>query len=113
MTPTEEQEGVTLVAYLRNKHYRFHHSPNETGSSPEARRRAVRMKRQGVSKGFPDYLIFAHGKCIAIELKSTRKGAKATQEQLDWLMELNNYGFESAVCHGAREAIEFIEDVVR
>lgn len=55
--PTEAQEAEALVAYLRLKGYKFFHVPNETGGSPEARRRAVRMKRQGVSPGAPDYFV--------------------------------------------------------
>ena len=55
--PTEQQEAEVLAAYLRLKGYKFTHIPNETGSDPRARARAVRMKRAGVSRGFPDYLI--------------------------------------------------------
>lgn len=112
MVPTEQQEAETLATYLQIKGYKFTHIPNETGSDPAAKRRAIRMKRAGTSKGFPDYLIFVDGKSIAIELKSKRKGAKATQEQVDWLMTLSNSGFDSAVCYGADEAIEFIETVI-
>ena len=110
--PTEQQEAEALAAYLRLKGYKFTHIPNETGSDPRARARAVRMKRAGVSRGFPDYLIFANGKRYAIELKR-KKGGRATPEQLDWLGVLDEYGFNVKVCNGAEEAIEFIESVVK
>jgi hypothetical protein len=55
--PTEADEGKILVAYLRTRGFMFTHIPNETGHSPEAKRRAIRMKQQGTSKGFPDYVI--------------------------------------------------------
>lgn len=110
--PTEDAEQRALVQWLRLRGYAFHHSPNATGHTPEARRRAGRMKAAGTSAGFPDLLVFAHGKRIAIELKR-QKGGRASKEQLDWLTRLANYGFEAAVCHGAAEAIEFIESVVR
>lgn len=113
IVPSEEQEHGILVDYLRMKGYTFHHSPNSTGSSPEAKRRANRMKRMGTSPGFPDIVLFTCGKRIAIELKSKRKGAKATQEQIDWLMTLSDYGFDCAVCHGADESIEFVEKVLK
>jgi hypothetical protein len=112
MQITEQQESELLATYLRIKGYKFTHIPNETGSDPAAKRRAIRMKRAGTSKGFPDYLIFANGKSIAIELKSRRKGAKATPEQKEWLLTLSEYGFESAICHGSSEAIEFIDSVI-
>ena len=110
--PTEQQEAEALAAYLRIKGYDFTHIPNETGSDPAARRRAVRMKRAGVSRGFPDYLIFINGKRIAIELKR-RKGGRASPEQRKWLEILAASGFECAVANGADEAIEFINTVIR
>ena len=111
MQPTEQQEAEALAAYLRIRGYDFTHIPNETGSSPEAKRRAIRMKRAGVSKGFCDYLIFAEGKRIAIELKR-RKGGRASPEQKKWLEVLAAHGFDAAVCHGRDEAVEFIEEVI-
>ena len=110
MLPTEQQEAEALAAYLRTKGYDFTHIPNETGSDPAARRRAVRMKRAGVSRGFPDYVIFAGGIRFAIELKR-KKGGKASPEQRAWLEVLAAYGFECAIANGAEEAIEFIEEV--
>ena len=111
-TPTEQQEAEVLAAYLRLKGYKFTHIPNETGSDPRARARAVRMKRAGVSRGFPDYLVFANGRRFAIELKR-RKGGKTTPEQLDWLGVLDKYGFNVKVCNGAEEAIEFIKAITK
>lgn len=111
MTPTEQQESEALAAYLRVRNYPFTHIPNETGSDPAARRRAVRMKRAGTSKGFPDYLIYPPNHNIAIELKR-QKGGKASPEQRQWLERLAGHGYDAAVCHGAREAIEFIDKVI-
>lgn len=110
--PTEQQEAEALAAWLRVKGYWFTHIPNETGSDPAARRRAVRMKRAGVSRGFPDYLIFTVKHCIAIELKR-QKGGKATPEQRAWLEVLAAHGFYTAICHGRDEAVEFVESVVK
>lgn len=109
--PTEQQEAEALAAYLNINGYRFTHIPNETGSDPRARARAVRMKRAGVSRGFPDYLIFANGIRIAIELKRS-KGGVTSPEQREWLSVLAHHGFAAAVCHGASEAIEFIEQSI-
>lgn len=110
--PLEQQEAETLAAYLRTHKIKFTHIPNETGSDQHARARAMRMKRAGVSKGFPDYLVFANNHRIAIELKR-KKGSRTSPEQLEWLRELANYGFNAAVCHGANEAIEFIESITK
>jgi hypothetical protein len=108
MIPTESQEGDVLVAYLRLKNYKFTHIANETGGTPEARRRAVRVKRQGVSRGFPDYLVLTKNGLLAIELKRL-KGSKTSPEQREWIRSFNDVGIPAMICKGAGEAIKFIE----
>lgn len=108
LVPTESKEAHTLVAYLQLHGYRFHHSANETGSSMEARRRAVRVKREGTSKGFPDYLIIRNGHILAIELKRV-KSSRTSPEQLEWVDALNQAGVPAYVCKGAQAAIAVIE----
>lgn len=110
MNPTEAQEAATLVAYLQIKGYKFHHSPNETGHTPEAKRRAIRMKREGTSKGFPDYIILLDRCIVAIELKR-RKGSVTTKEQIDWIDAFKARGVYATIAKGADSAIQFIETV--
>lgn len=110
MIPTEAQEAYVLVAYLRLKDLRFTHIGNETGSSMEARRRAIRMKREGVSRGFPDYLVITKSGLAAIELKRV-KGSKVAPEQVEWIQALQDAGTPAKICKGADEAIKFIEEL--
>lgn len=110
LVPTEAQEAQTLVHYLRLSGHRFHHSPNETGSSMEARRRAVRMKREGTSPGFPDYLVIVNKKLVFIELKRV-KGSKVSIHQKEWIADLLETGVVAAICYGAEEAIGLVEGV--
>lgn len=109
--PTEQQESEALAAYLRIRGYPFTHIPNETGHTPEAKRRAIRMKRAGTSPGFPDYLVFPNNRRIAIELKR-KKGGTVKPEQRKWLEVLAASGFECAIAKGRDEAVEFIETVI-
>lgn len=111
LVPTEAQEGDILVAYLRVKGLRFTHVANETGGTPEARRRAIRVKRQGVSKGFPDYVVIVNGALVFIELKRQR-GSHTSPEQKEWVGALNQVANAQAfICRGAQEAIDIIESV--
>lgn len=110
MIPTEAEEAKTLVAYLRVHSYKFMHIPSETGHTDEARRRAIRMKQQGTSKGFPDYCIIVKNVLIFIELKRVKKSlSKVSPEQREWLTALASTGAECAICYGATECIELIE----
>ena len=108
--PIEAEEAKVLVAWLRIHGYKFMHIPSETGSSDEAKRRAIRMKQQGTTKGFPDYLIIKGNKLIAVELKRVH-GSVVSPEQREWLNALFACGTHSAICHGAAEAIQFIESI--
>lgn len=110
--PTEAQEQAVLIQYLELKGYKFTAIPNETGHSVEHYRRAVRMKRSGVRKGFPDLLVIVASKLIAIELKRI-KGSATSREQTEWIEALNDAGVEARICKGSQEAIEFIESVVK
>ena len=107
--PTESQEGEVLVAWLRVHGIKFTHVPNETGHTQEALRRAVRMKRQGVSKGFPDYVVaLPHVGMAYIELKRVY-GSRTSPDQLEWVDVINSVpGSEAMVCAGADAAIAFV-----
>ena len=119
--PTEAQEGLKLVQYLRVRGLKFSHVANETGGSLEARRRAVRVKQQGVSKGFPDYIVLippqrfrhGHGMVIAIELKRQR-GSAISQEQREWIEAFNSLASNvvGTIARGADAAINQIEDLL-
>lgn len=106
--PLESEEAKILVAYLRTRALKFMHCPNETGHDPYSRRRAIRMKQQGVSRGFPDYLVIAGEHLYGIELKRQRGGV-VSPEQRAWITALNEAGVETIVARGAAEAIRFIE----
>lgn len=107
--PTEQEEAVMLASYCQIKGLHFTHIPNETGGDMMAKRRAIRMKRAGVSRGFPDYIIIKDKKLYFIELKR-QKGGKVSHEQRKWLEVLATTGAKCAVCNGAKEAIEFLEE---
>lgn len=109
--PTEAQEAKTLVAYLRIKGLKFTHIANETGGTPEALRRAIRVKREGTSKGTPDYMIIVNGSLLFVELKRLR-GSNISSEQLEWVEALNKVNnVEAIIAHGAQVAVDVIESL--
>jgi len=73
---------------------------------------AVKMKRTGYVKGFPDLFIYEprgafYG--LAIEMKK-EKGGVASPEQKRWLEQLRNRGYASYICKGKDEAIKIIDE---
>ena len=121
--PKEEDEQIGFVNYCRANGYKVHHCANEVGGSSQAMKmRAIKAKRLGTSKGFPDLLIFVpiYGQDeiadayqpIAIEMKR-RKGSVTSPEQKVWGEILSKSGIPFKVCHGCQEAIDFVDEVLR
>lgn len=119
--PLEQDEQMAFVRWCQLNQILVHHSGNEIGGSTSAMKaRAVKMKKMGTSKGFPDLLVFIPVKGItgradayqmcAIEMKR-RKGSTTSKEQKAWLEVLQAAGAMSAVCKGADEAIAFVEAI--
>ena len=105
-TKTEYLEHIEVASWLRVRGVRFHHSPNETYTTNMAA--LAKNKRMGVSRGFPDLLVVTPKGLVFIELKRTR-GGKLAPEQQAWLDALDAAGCPSVTCYGAKEAIEFLE----
>lgn len=90
----------------------FYHIPNEGKRSPAA---AMRLKQEGMKRGVPDNCLpVARGKYhgLYIELKRIRDG-RATQDQKQWIEDLNNQGYLATICKGWEEAAKVIERYLR
>lgn len=117
--PYEEDEQITFVQWCQINHIPIHHSGNEIGGSTHAvKARAIKMKKLGTSKGFPDLVVMVPLKgitktidsyqMIIIEMKR-QKGGTVSPEQKNWLNMLELAGIPCKVCKGAEEAIEFVK----
>ena len=123
LVPYEEDEQMAFVQWCRIMDLTVHHSGNEIGGSTSAiKARAVKMKKMGTSKGFPDLLVFipitgvtgeidSYQMC-AIEMKR-RKGGTVSKDQKRWLEILQASGAMCAVCHGADEAVAFVDAIMK
>lgn len=121
--PLEEDEQIAFVQWCRLKGIICQHAGNEIGGSIRAMKtRAIKMKKLGTSKGFPDLLLFipvigATGEPdayqpVAVEMKRV-KGSTTSAEQKKWLEILEMAGIPGAVCKGAGAAIEFVEKIMQ
>lgn len=122
IVPLEEDEQIAFVQWCNIMGLTVHHSGNEIGGSTSAMKaRAVKMKKMGTSKGFPDLLVLipvcgiddhidSYQLC-AIEMKR-RKGSTTSPEQRQWIKKLELAGIPCAICKGADEAINFIKNLM-
>lgn len=102
------------MQYMQMRGLKFTHVKNETAMSDERGKiknfRALMDYQDGVSPGFPDFVIvLPNVGLLVIELKRLQ-GNEATAAQLEWIDALNTIpGVEAHVCKGASASIELIE----
>lgn len=101
--PTEVQEHIMFAVWLGNQGIKFNHSPN---GGYRHYLEAVKLKRMGVSPGYPDIFIPIarknyHG--FHIEMKR-QKGGTVSPEQKEWLEHLRQEGYFAEVAKGFEHA---------
>jgi len=109
--PDETAEQIAVADYLRYKHYLFIHVPNEGKRSITVARI---LKRMGLKPGFPDLIIFEPNgtfHALVIEMK-TLKG-RTSEDQEEWIRNLNAKGYYACVCKGADAAIKVIDEYLK
>jgi hypothetical protein len=109
--PYEWQEQVTVIQYCQYHNILCNHTPNEGKRSFAEGRK---LKEMGLSKGFPDISILEpKGKYHGLYIEMKRKGNKATDDQIKWLMELRARGYYSSLCYSADAAIKLIDEYMK
>ena len=118
-TPTEYQEACCFVDWLelmkaQGKIIDYCHIANESyGGTRADMLRGMKLKRQGRKKGVFDYEVYIKTppRELKIELKR-QKGylSKVSDEQERWRQIYEACKIPAAVCYGAQEAIDFVEE---
>lgn len=123
MNPTEYEECVAFVDWLRLNNIPHSHCANESQSgSRNAMIRGAKLKRIGQSRGVWDYEVFVPIKGITgevdcyqqlkIEMKR-KKGSTISVEQKKWGEIYELAGVPCKICHGANEAIDFVNNYLK
>jgi len=120
----EDYESILFSKWLSVRGIWHTHIANERSTSIA---HGAKLKRMGVSRGVPDYMIIVNAKqskinkasLVFIELKRKRKILKSgnksktnllTKEQKDWINKLNEVkNINAYVCYGGDSAIELID----
>lgn len=115
LPPTEDQEQMAVVEFLKIMGWQFTHISNETYSPSWSVK--VRAKKLGVSPGFPDLVVMIPTgweqqplQMAGIEMKRVR-GSKISPEQLAWGELFRQAGIPWKVCKGAADAIGWLKQL--
>lgn len=113
LTEHEEQKRVIKWAWRASKVWpelsRLFAVPN---GAKRSQAEAAWAKAEGLRPGVPDLLLpVRRGGFVglALEMKSTSKTARVSEEQKDWLQYLQTAGWYTAVPRGAEDAIKMLE----
>jgi hypothetical protein len=115
--PLEADEAHALMQYMQLRGLKFTHVKNETAMKDERGKiknfRALMDWQDGVSPGFPDFIVALPGiGLLCLELKRVRGGSVSTY-QAEWIRILNLIpGVEAHVIKGALAGIAIIEDLI-
>jgi len=91
----------------------LHHSPN--GGARSKVEGAI-FKKMGTRAGFPDLFLYvptaeAHG--LAIEMKTTEKGSRQSDNQKHWQRILTEQGYQYTVCRTVEEFQQTIKQYLK
>lgn len=108
MIPTEYQEQVIFVQWLRLNNIAHYRVPNETYT--KSYKQKATNKALGVSPGVPDLFVVLPYSClIGIEMKRKKKSVISPAQKV-WIETLNTVpNVEAFVCYGAEDAIAVIQ----
>ena len=107
---SEERLQSEIVKYIQYQYPKVRYCAS-LGGIYTGPRQAMKAKRTGYSKGFPDLFVYEgrngyHG--LAIEIK-TIKGT-ATKEQKEWIAALQKRNYKAEICKGLPAILELIDE---
>ncbi|MBP9698116.1 MAG: VRR-NUC domain-containing protein [Candidatus Moranbacteria bacterium] len=113
VVPSERDEQIAFVEWLRINRYVFTSIPN---SAQRTARYAQMMKQEGLNPGLPDLLIIVKNQLVWIEMKKSiyknRKNGGLSESQIEWHEALNKCANTQVfVCYGDLEAREVIRSI--
>ena len=106
---TESQEAILFANRLRQKKFLFTKIAQETWTSSWNQKRKNKM--EWLNPWFPDYVVIVWKIVCCVELKK-KKWWVISDHQKEWIERLNQWWVESRVCKWAKEAIEFILEIM-
>ncbi len=115
MSEAQEQIAVTRWAELQSNKYPelnlLFHIPN---GSNKSKAQAGLFKAMGLKSGVPDlFLPVARGKFHGLFIEMKTKKGTLSQNQKNWLNDLETQGYMTAVAKGFEEAVKVLKEYIK
>lgn len=111
---SEHEIQVYLCNYLKKNNIQHFAVPNGVifnKDRVQAARYVKYLRSEGVKKGVSDMvLLFGKGQVAFLELKTDI--GRPSKEQVEWNNWLKNNGYESRICKGLKECIDYVDYLI-
>lgn len=108
---TEDAVTEAIVDYCKKRGILIAHVPNEGKRSLQY---GVRLKRMGMQKGFPDFIIpIPKGKYHGLYIEVKVNNNTTTADQKKWLTQLHSNGYAATTCWGIDEGMAVVNRYLR
>ena len=109
---SEETLQTNFIKYLSLKYPKIRYCAS-LGGIRTSFKQAIKAKRNGYVKGFPDVQITeARGGFFGLFIELKYKGYP-TKEQKQWIIDLTERGYKAEVCRGLDSACDLLNEYMR
>ena len=106
---SEERLQAAVIKYIQLQYPSIRYCAS-LGGIYTGIRQAVKAKKTGYSRGFPDLQITeARGGWFGLFIEIKTDKGRATRVQKEWVKDLNERGYYAAICKGLDEIIDCID----
>lgn len=107
---SEERLQTEVINWIKEKHPDARYCAS-LGGIYTGPRQAIKAKRTGYSRGFPDLQITeARGGYFGLFIEIKTIKGRATSVQKEWIDDLNLRGYHAEICKGLPAVVKCIED---
>ena len=110
---SEERLQTEVINWIKEKHPNVRYCAS-LGGIYTGPRQAIKAKRTGYSRGFPDLQICeARGGKFGLFIEVKTIKGRATEAQKEWIEDLNLRGYHAEICKGLPLVIKCIENYLQ
>lgn len=110
---SEERLQTEVINWIKDKHPEIRYCAS-LGGIYTGPRQAIKAKRTGYSRGFPDLQICeARGGYFGLFIEIKTLKGRPTSVQKEWINDLNFRGYNAEICKGLPAVVKCIDEYMK